>query len=114
MYVEVSDVIDAPPETIDESVSNYREGHPAILPEPCFAEVNVEKGRKGTGTAIWLRMNVLGVERAYHMEVSEPEPGRVLVESDKQAVPRSVDPIRDDIETSFWSNQSIMNQGIIP
>jgi hypothetical protein len=30
-------------------------------------------------------MNVMGVEKVYHMTVSEPKPGRVLVETDDEA-----------------------------
>ncbi|MBZ0301843.1 MAG: hypothetical protein K8J31_18995 [Anaerolineae bacterium] len=42
----------------------------------------VEEGGVGAGTVIRVRMNVMGIEQAYHMTVSEPEPGRVLAEDD--------------------------------
>ena len=47
--------------------------------------MTVEKGGKGAGTVIRVLMNVLGVDRTYYMEVSEPEPGRVLAETDQDA-----------------------------
>jgi hypothetical protein len=84
-HAEATAVIDARPEEIYAVLSDYRQGHPAILPKRFFTELVVEKGGTGAGTIIKVRMNVLGVERVYQMTVSEPEPGRVLVEADTQA-----------------------------
>ncbi len=52
-------VINARPETIYAVISDYYVGHTAILPEPYFTDMTVEKGRTGAGTVIRLRMNVL-------------------------------------------------------
>lgn len=56
--------------------------HPAAgaLPSP-----EVEEGGMGAGTVIRVRSRAFGMERTYHIVVSEPEPGRVLVEMDKEA-----------------------------
>jgi hypothetical protein len=85
IHVEASDVIDASPKVIYAILTDYRKGHPAILPKPYFTDLTVVKGGKGAGSVILVRMRVLGVEAAYTMEVSEPEPDRVLVEADENA-----------------------------
>ena len=85
IHAEASAIIDARPEEIYAILSDYHEGHPAILPKAYFAELTVEKGGKGAGTIIRVGMNVMGVKRTYRMVVSEPEPGRVLVEADEEA-----------------------------
>lgn len=85
IHVEASAVINARPEKIYGVLSDYRVGHPAILPKPYFTELTVEEGGQGAGTVMRVRMKVMGVEVAYHLVVSEPEPGRVLVETDEAA-----------------------------
>lgn len=80
IHAEASDVIDARPEEIYAVLSDYRVGHPAILPKPYFTELMVEQGGQGAGTVIRFGMNVMGVKRVYRGVVSEPQPGRVLVE----------------------------------
>ncbi|MCI0395068.1 MAG: SRPBCC family protein [Chloroflexi bacterium] len=85
IHVEASAVINARPEKIYGILSDYRVGHPAILPKPYFTELTVEEGGQGAGTVMRVRMKVMGVEVAYHLVVSEPEPGRVLVETDEAA-----------------------------
>lgn len=85
IYIEASAIIDARPEEVYPILADYHEGHPAILPKPYFVDLIVEEGGQGAGTVIRVLMKVLGVERTYRMEVSEPEPGRVLVETDRDA-----------------------------
>jgi ribosome-associated toxin RatA of RatAB toxin-antitoxin module len=82
MRVESSAVIPARPEAIYAVLADYREAHPAILPKPYFTELKVEEGGQGAGTVIHVRMKVFGVESEFHQIVSEPEPGRVLAETD--------------------------------
>lgn len=77
--------IDARPETVYGVLADYRVGHPAILPKPYFGALTVESGGRGAGTVIRFSMQVMGVERAFREVVSEPEPGRVLVEQDDAA-----------------------------
>ena len=83
--IAVSETIDARPEDVYAVLADYREGHPAILPKQYFTELTVEEGGTGAGTRILVRMKVFGVENTYRMVVSEPEPGRVLVEADDEA-----------------------------
>lgn len=103
IHAEASDIIDARPEEVYAILVDYHEGHhPAILPQPYFTELAIEKGGKGAGTVIRVRMKVFGVERTYHLEVSEPEPGRVLVEADKDAgvtTTFTVEPVNDGRQT---------------
>lgn len=81
IYVESSAVIQAKPEDAYAILRDYHDKHPMILPDN-FLELQVEEGGQGAGTVFRMRSRMLGVERAFHMRVSEPEPGRVLVERD--------------------------------
>lgn len=80
--VEYTAIINARPEQIWAIFTDYRVAHKAILPKPYFVDMVVTKGGQGAGTMIDVYMQVMGVKRTYHMVVSEPEPGRVLCESD--------------------------------
>ena len=55
--------------------------HPRFLPD-AFSDFQVESGGVGAGTITRFKVTAGGRARDYRMEVSEPEPGRVLVESD--------------------------------
>lgn len=82
IQVETSHVIDARPEDIYAVISDYRVGHPAILPKPYFSELTIEQGGQGAGTVIRFHVTIWGQTLPYHQRVSEPEPGRVLRETD--------------------------------
>ncbi len=77
-----SAIIDAPPEQVYAIITDYRTGHPRILPKEHFRDLQVEQGGVGAGTIITFALRSGGSERRYRMAVSEPEPGRVLMESD--------------------------------
>lgn len=83
MHIEVSEVIDARPEAIYAVLSDYRNGHPAILSRPYFTELKVLEGGQGAGTIAHTEMVVMGAKFVYRLVVSEPEPGRVLAEDDE-------------------------------
>ena len=85
LQVESSSIIDAPPEQVYELISDYQTGHQRILPKKYFPEMTVESGGKGAGTVIRVKSKVGGQERTMVMEVSEPEPGRVIVEKDTKS-----------------------------
>ena len=55
--------------------------HPRFLP-PEFSDFQVEEGGVGAGTVTSFAVTAGGRTRTYRMRVTEPEPGRVLVESD--------------------------------
>lgn len=84
-HAERSATIPARPETVYAILADYRHAHPRILPKPYFTSLTVEHGGMGAGTVIQIVMRVLGQERAMRQIVSEPEPGRVLVEQDADA-----------------------------
>jgi uncharacterized protein YndB with AHSA1/START domain len=73
--------IAAPAGRVYGYLADYRQHHPKILP-PAFSDFRVEQGGVGTGTVVTFKMAVGGRQRAGRLEVSEPEPGRRLVESE--------------------------------
>jgi hypothetical protein len=81
IHAEVSRVIEAPPEAVYAVIADYNESHPAILPKHVFSGLVVEQGGIGAGTVVRATMAALGAKQELHVTVSEPEPGRVLVES---------------------------------
>jgi uncharacterized protein YndB with AHSA1/START domain len=84
IHVEVSTIIDAPPERVYAVIADYRNHHPHILPRPYFVSLQVIKGGRGDGTEFVVEMSVYGAKRTFHMAVTEPEPGRVIAESDPE------------------------------
>jgi hypothetical protein len=62
-------------------IADYRDGHPHILPAPWFGNLRVDSGGVGTGTAFRFDVQAFGNTRTLRAVVSEPTPGRVLVES---------------------------------
>jgi hypothetical protein len=84
LHVEESAVINASAQAVYAVFSDYRVGHNAILPKPYFTDMIVVEGGKGAGTIIDVHMEVFGSKAFYHQIVSEPEPGRVLVETDQE------------------------------
>jgi hypothetical protein len=82
LQVISSAVIDASPEVIYAVFSDYEVAHKAILPKPYFSEMVVLAGGQGAGTVIDVHMDVFGNKKTYHLAVTEPEPGRLLVETD--------------------------------
>lgn len=80
--VEVSRVVEAPPALVYRVIADYVDHHPRILPKPEFESLVVEKGGRGAGTLVRVAMKVMGARSESVLEVSEPEPGRVLLERD--------------------------------
>jgi hypothetical protein len=84
VHTEVTAVIDAPPAEVYAVFADYRHAHPQVLPKPYFGDLIVEKGGKGAGTVYRTSVTVMGQTTEYYMEVTEPEPGRRMVETDKK------------------------------
>ncbi|MGB2867916.1 MAG: SRPBCC family protein [Bacteroidota bacterium] len=63
-------------------LKDYRNGHPHILPQQYFRSLEVQQGGVGAGTVIRFQMRVMGSTRTFTSTISEPEPGRVLAETD--------------------------------
>ena len=83
--VAESAVVNARPEVVYAILADYRNEHPRILPQQYFKELTLERGGQGAGTVFRARVRTFGSEVTYHMEVTEPEPGHLLVETDKGA-----------------------------
>ncbi|NIP83337.1 MAG: hypothetical protein GWM90_30570 [Gemmatimonadetes bacterium] len=79
--ISASARIPASASTVYRLIADYRDGHGRILPRPPFESLEVEKGGYGDGTIIRVRMKVLGRVRTFRAMVTEPEPGRTLVET---------------------------------
>jgi hypothetical protein len=74
-------VVEAPADAVYHYIADMRDHHPRFLP-PAFSDFQVESGGVGAGTVTRFKVNVGGRTREYRMRVDEPEPGRVLTESD--------------------------------
>jgi hypothetical protein len=62
-------------------IADMRDHHPRFLP-PAFSDYTVESGGVGAGTVVRYKMTAGGRTREYRTQIAEPEPGRVLTESD--------------------------------
>jgi hypothetical protein len=80
--VKASARMTAPADVVYSIIADYRNGHPQILPKQYFEWLEVEQGGHGEGTVIRFQMRVLRQTRVLRAVVTEPEPGRVLVETD--------------------------------
>ena len=72
----------APPDHVYRCIADFNEHHPRFLP-PAFSDFRVEEGGVGAGTVASFRLTAGGRTRAYRVRVDEPDPGRVLTESDQ-------------------------------
>jgi len=79
--ISASATIPARRERVYSLIANYNDGHPRILPKQ-FSGLVVEQGGVGAGTVIRFQMSVLGRKQTFRAAITEPEPGRVLVETD--------------------------------
>jgi hypothetical protein len=82
--ISASAIIPARRERVYSLLANYKDGHPRILPRQ-FTSVAVEEGGMGAGTVIRVQMSFLGKKQTYRAAITEPEPGRVLVETNLEA-----------------------------
>ena len=81
--ISASRHITAPVHKVYDLIADYRNGHPRILPKPYFVSLHVEQGGYGAGTVIHFQMQLIGKVQSFHSTITEPEPGRVLVETDR-------------------------------
>lgn len=84
IHVSAAQVVDAPAADVYGYIADMREHHPRFLPET-FSDFTVEAGGVGAGTVTRFKTNAGGRTREYRMQVAEPEPGRVLTESDTES-----------------------------
>jgi hypothetical protein len=79
--VSSSATILARPARVYAAIADYRQQHPHIVPPEYFPRLEVLEGGVGAGTRTRVEMRVLGSTRVFEQVVSEPEPGRVLMET---------------------------------
>ena len=84
--VRVSGRVDAPASQVYAVIADYRRHHPHIIPREYFLRLDVLAGGVGAGTRTRVAMRVLGRTREFEQVVTEPEPGRVLMETDSDGV----------------------------
>lgn len=102
IVIMVAADLDAAPAEVYALLSDYKVGHPSILPDQYFKDLTVEKGGQGAGTVIRFKAIVMGKEYPYHQVVSEPEPGRILQENDLDQdliTNFTFDPINNGLQT---------------
>jgi len=102
--------IDAPAPRVYSYIADFRRHHPHFLP-PQFSDLEIETGGVGAGTVHRFRMTLGGLTSQYRVRVGEPEPGRVLIESDparRMLTTFTVDPepggCRVSIETRWFTD----------
>lgn len=76
--------IPAPAAQVYGYIADMRVHHPRFLPPP-FLDFQVESGGIGAGTVTRFKVTAGGRTRQYRMTVAEPEPGRILTESDESS-----------------------------
>ncbi|MFZ1756533.1 MAG: SRPBCC family protein [Caldilineaceae bacterium] len=79
--ISASAVIPATAEKVYGIIADYHNGHPHILPKPYFLSLEVVEGGVGAGTVVAFSMRLMGRVQNFRATVSEPELGRVLVET---------------------------------
>ncbi len=79
--VSAERTVGAPAPVVYGYIADHREHHPNFLP-PAFSDFQVESGGVGAGTIARFKLTAGGRTRQFRIQVAEPEPGRVLTESD--------------------------------
>lgn len=80
IHVSEDRKIGAPAEAVYSYIADH-EQHQRFLP-PAFSDFKIESGGVGAGTVTTFKVKAGGGTRGFRMRVEEPEPGRVLTESD--------------------------------
>jgi hypothetical protein len=80
--VEAGAQIAAPAAVVYRLIADYEQGHPRIVPPQYFRNLKVVRGGYGAGTEITFEMRAFGSVQHCRATITEPEPGRVLIETD--------------------------------
>jgi hypothetical protein len=97
LTVSAEQVIHADAATVYSYLADMTTHHPRFLPD-AFSDFTVESGGIGAGTVTRFTVTAGGRARQYRMQVSEPEPGRTLTETDSNSslvTSFTVDPLGD-------------------
>ena len=109
-----SKIIHAPPDIIYNIIADFRNHHPHILPKPYFQGLEVEVGGFGAGTITRFQMKLLGQTQTFRTLISEPQPGRVLVETDLHSgavTTFDLSPLEDPSQTRVTISTELKNRG---
>lgn len=68
-------------ETVYRLIADFENHHPRFLP-PAFSDFGIEQGGVGAGTVHHVTIKAAGQSQTYRMRVDEPDPGRVLTETE--------------------------------
>jgi uncharacterized protein YndB with AHSA1/START domain len=79
IHVSAERIIPGPAAAVYALLTDYRQGHPSILPT-AFSDYAVLEGGQGAGTRIRFRLTLGKRSREVEGVVSEPDPGRLLRE----------------------------------
>ncbi len=112
----VSKLVRAPAETIYEILADYRTKHPLILPKPYFLSLDVEEGGMGEGTTVNFKMRVLGRTQSFRSLITEPVPGRTLLETDLYSGGSTrfdLSPLESGEHTHVTISTQLRNQGLL-
>jgi hypothetical protein len=82
LHVAAERRVGAPAEQVYRLMADVRAHHPRFLP-PAFSDFQVEQGGIGASTVHRFKLTAGGRTRGYRMRVEEPQPGRLLTESDQ-------------------------------
>lgn len=83
--ITASGMVQAPASLVYGIIADYHDGHPHILPKQYFPSLVVEEGGIGAGTRIRFEMKAMGRVTTTRAVITEPEPGRILVESSPES-----------------------------
>ncbi len=81
--VSTTGKIRARPAQVYAVIADYERQHPHIVPPEYFRRLEVIEGGVGAGTRTRVKMRVLGRTRVFEQVVTEPEPGRRLMETNQ-------------------------------
>ena len=81
VHAQAEKLIEAQPTAVYEVLADYATHHPRIMPPDHFSDLEVESGGVGDGTVFHITARVAGKRQRLHMRVAEPDPGRVLTET---------------------------------
>jgi len=117
--VTVTRRVAAPARIAYDLIADYRTGHTQIVPPKVFQNLHVEEGGYGAGTKITFDVRAFGSTTNIRADITEPTPGRVLVETEpdqKVVTTFSVEPIADGstcdvtIDSVFKSRDGVLGK----
>ena len=115
-FAMATKIIDATASTIYNIIADFRHQHGQILPKQYFQALEVEEGGFGAGTITRFQMRLLGQTKYFRTLITEPEPGRVLIETDIKSGTQTtftVSPLADENHTQVEISTELRSQSLI-